>query len=220
MPKREPTIVEGTRVPSHNGRITALVNCPYCSGRHEHSMPSANTQLLQLSTCNMGQYIVMLKGHREMKLAVALLETSQPKTNERDLHRFIQSLPFIPEKQDVYLLRVEHPFWKYRDGSPQIVLMTNVRWSVVSHSPGGWDWGCTNGGSADLALNILNQFAPPGSGGLAPVKCRHGFASQTAWSLYPRFVDEFIAAVLPDAFFAIAGSDIRAFVERYDAEPK
>ena len=43
--------------------------------------------------------------------------------------------------------------------------VTNVPWTVIQHSPDGFEWGYEGSGPADLALNILNAFVPSGSDG-------------------------------------------------------
>jgi len=84
-----------------------------------------------------------------------------------------------------------------RHGDPFDIgnLETNVPWSVIQHSPTGFEIGYGGSGPADLALNILNAFVPPGKDGLAAVPCYKGECSQTAWRLHQTFKFEYIATM-------------------------
>jgi len=77
------------------------------------------------------------------------------------------------------------------DGDPH----SNIVHSCVSHSPTGIEWGYAGSGPADLALNILCMFVPPGSDGEPPAKCWRGVASATAVRLHQAFKWEFIGGV-------------------------
>ena len=74
--------------------------------------------------------------------------------------------------------------------------LSNVPRSVIFHSPDGFEWGYNGSGPADLALNIINAFVPPGWDKLDPVKCYKGEVSFTAFILHQEFKREFIE-VLP-----------------------
>jgi hypothetical protein len=71
-------------------------------------------------------------------------------------------------------------------------VVTNVPWTVIQHSPEGFEWGYAGSAPADLALNILNAFMPPGSDGQPPIKCWQGYCSYTAMVLHQHFKDAFI----------------------------
>lgn len=81
----------------------------------------------------------------------------------------------------------------------QNIPITNVPWTVIQHSPTGFEWGYGGSGPADLALNILNAFRPPrtdgGGDGHEPMKCYHGYCSKTAWALHQAFKWRFIKAI-------------------------
>lgn len=70
--------------------------------------------------------------------------------------------------------------------------VTNVPRSVIHHSPDGFEFGYGGSGPADLALNIMNAYIPPGTDGLPPVDCFKGQCSATAWRLHQEFKREFI----------------------------
>lgn len=97
-----------------------------------------------------------------------------------------------------------------RDQLPHRV-QTNVPWSVVEHSPSGFEWGYAGSGPADLALNILNLFEPPGSDGEEEVLCFRGQASRVAYELHQAFKEDFIAC-LPWEGDVIPGWEIRAWI--------
>lgn len=92
-----------------------------------------------------------------------------------------------------------------RDGNDTTgEVITNVPWSVIDHSPTGFNWGYGGSGPADLALNILNAFVPPGTDGLEPVRCYRNTCSRTAQRLHQQFKWEFIASM------DVAGGQISA----------
>lgn len=93
------------------------------------------------------------------------------------------------------------------------MIKTNARWSVVHHSPSGFEYGYSGSGPADLALNILNMFVEPGEDGAEPVECFVGVASRTAWELHQSFKEEFIAPLCREGEHTIAGAEIRAWIE-------
>jgi len=72
---------------------------------------------------------------------------------------------------------------------------TNVPWSVIDHSPDGFNWGYGGSGPADLALNILNAFVPPGTDGHEEVNCYRNTCSRTAWDLHQAFKNEFLVGM-------------------------
>lgn len=76
---------------------------------------------------------------------------------------------------------------------------TNVPWTAIWHSPDGFEWGHGGSGPADLALNILNAFVPPGSDDFEPVRMPiEGKASRTAVDLHQQFKWEFLAKLPKD----------------------
>ncbi len=86
-----------------------------------------------------------------------------------------------PPDGDVILRRVPD-FEQGLDFSDRLMhrVQTNVRWSVVAHSPDGFEWSSGGSGPADLSLNILNMFCPPATDGREPIPCYEGEASATA----------------------------------------
>lgn len=96
---------------------------------------------------------------------------------------------------------------------------TNIPWSVISHSPTGFEWGYGGSGPADCALNILNAFVPPGSDDLPPIKCYGGECSETAWRLHQKFKWDFIAQ-MPHAGGTIKAADIQHWIENMIDEQK
>ena len=93
---------------------------------------------------------------------------------------------------------------------------TKILRNTDSHETGsfgaafGAEWG---DGPADLALNILNMFVPPGEDGLPPVRCFEETASRTAWDLHQEFKREFIAPLERFANHVISGVKIREWIE-------
>ena len=102
----------------------------------------------------------------------------------------------------------------------QSILQTNVAWSVVHHSPSGFEFGYGGSGPADLSLNILNMFCPPGEDGLPPVRCFEGAASRTAWDLHQRFKSTFIAPLERFADHVLSGAEIRKWIEAIQEQRK
>lgn len=95
---------------------------------------------------------------------------------------------------------------------------TNVPVSVVQHSPTGFAWGYGGSGPADLALNILNLFVPPGTDGFPKCKLYEGYASFTANVLYQDFKRAYIE-ILPHEGGTIKGEEIRAWIDRNKPTP-
>lgn len=102
------------------------------------------------------------------------------------------------------------PVMLYRSGE---LAETNLPRSVAHHSPDGFEWGYAGSGPADLALNILNAYIPPGFDGHAPVPCWHGYCSQTAWQLHQPFKDRFLVS-LPRSGRTIASDEILAWLDK------
>jgi len=91
--------------------------------------------------------------------------------------------------------------------------ITNVPWSVIWHSPDGFNWGYGGSGPADLALNILNAYVPPGTDGLESVKCYQGECSATASYLHQEFKREIIAAI-PVSGATIYAETIHSWIKK------
>ena len=129
-----------------------------------------------------------------------------------EAHDMLPPLPWDPETGDVVLERVPD-FEGGLDlaGNLKHKVRTNVPWSVVEHSPTGLRWGYGGSGPADLALNILNLFEPPGSDGQGSVKCFDGEASRTAYELHKDFKARFLAG-MPWEGGRILGTEIRAWI--------
>ncbi len=53
-------------------------------------------------------------------------------------------------------------------------------------------------GMLDLALNVLNEYVPPGADGEEVVECRRNVASATAWELHEAFAREKLLPFAPD----------------------
>lgn len=122
-------------------------------------------------------------------------------------------LPWDPQSGDVVLRRVPD-FNRGLDTTGGLirVVQTNVPWSAIQHSPGGFEWGYGGSGPTDLALNILNAFVPPGADGRRPNKCWDGCCSVTAWELRHEFTNAFLAA-LPWEGGVLEGWRIREWIE-------
>ena len=94
--------------------------------------------------------------------------------------------------------------WRDEDGT----VHANVPHSVVWHSPSGFEVGYGGSGPADLALNVLNAFVPPGrspsidADGVehddSPVKCYAGQCSAFAARHHQAFKVQFIATMHRD----------------------
>ncbi len=91
------------------------------------------------------------------------------------------------------------------------VVQTNVPWSVIQYSLGGFEWGYGGSGTTDLALNILNAFVPPGADGRRPEGCWNGWCSATAWELRHEFTCAFLAS-LPWEGGVLEGELIREWI--------
>src|SRR5579862_9119212 len=92
-----------------------------------------------------------------------------------------------PATADVVIALLREPVFDHSgmpvlDGAGNVITtpVTNVPWSVVSHRPSGFEWGYGGSGPADLALNILNWFVPPGTDS-DDVDCFYGTCSFLAW---------------------------------------
>lgn len=119
-------------------------------------------------------------------------------------------LPFDPMAGDVIVRRVP-ALGDSRGDPPRGRVVTNVARTVVHHSPTGYEFGYGGSGPADLALNVLNLFVPPGADGLPPVRCYRHSASRTAWQLHQPFKWKFIGP-LPEEGGVIPGALIRAWI--------
>lgn len=138
-------------------------------------------------------------------------EGSSP-DSKRKAGSMLPPLPWDPESGDVVLARVPN-FAAGLDTGSNLMheVQTNVPWSVVEHSPDGFEWGYGGSGPADLALNILNLFEPPGTDGQQPERCFDGECSRTAQVLHQAFKRDFIAP-MPWTGGTIPGVEIRSWI--------
>ena len=101
-----------------------------------------------------------------------------------------------------------------RFGEPAIKeVRTNVPVTVIHHSPTGFEFGYSGSGPADLALNILNWFVPPGYGAGSPIRCFNGFCSRTAWEAHHEFLRYWIAPLDRDQGGQFQGQAILDWIE-------
>lgn len=111
--------------------------------------------------------------------------------------------------------------WRTANG----VVRTNVKHSVIWHSPTGFGVGYGGSGPADLALNILNAFVPPIGKTMphpvwgedpdtTPVACYRRRASLFAAHWHQDFKREFIAT-LPEAGGVIPLLTISDWIETH-----
>ncbi len=105
--------------------------------------------------------------------------------------------------------------WRLNQDSGFAELVTNLPVTVIRGSPTGWAWGSRGSGAQDLALNILNQFFPPFSDGFEPICCQSGLASQTAFELAPKFVEEVIAQLDASQPAKINVVDVQNWIATY-----
>ncbi|RKZ08822.1 hypothetical protein DRQ25_08140 [Candidatus Fermentibacteria bacterium] len=112
------------------------------------------------------------------------------------------------------------------DGTP----ITNVPWLVIDHSPTGFNWGYGGSGSADLALNILeNALWTLGLASKAGTarpnnedkyfsfdnevfKCYNGRCMAAAWEYHQDFKWQFLTEEMPESGGFIPWSHIVAFI--------
>ena len=92
--------------------------------------------------------------------------------------------------------------------------MVNIKQRIVYHSPTGFNWGYDGSGSADLALNVLDDALrrlkwPGRKITVGQVKCY-----ELAWALHQDFKWHFIAQ-LPYQGGEIALSEICEWLEKY-----
>lgn len=116
----------------------------------------------------------------------------------------------------------------WRDENKHV--QANVPHSVIWHSPDGFECGYGGSGPADLALNILNAFVPPGmpidfekEGDWlrddAAEKCFRGFASRFAVRHHIQFKFEFIGK-MDEAGGRIEARVIREWIAARRAETR
>jgi hypothetical protein len=89
--------------------------------------------------------------------------------------------------------------------------LSNVPHTVIWHSPTGFEFGYGGSGPADLALNILNAFVPPGTDGEEPVECYKSVCSGTAARLHQQFKSDYIA-MMPKTGGVILASQIKGWL--------
>lgn len=74
-------------------------------------------------------------------------------------------------------------------------IWTNVPHRVMHHGS-GYNWGYSGSGPAELALNILENYAyRPGVPSGGKVSCFKGKCSRLAWNLHQKFKAEIISNV-------------------------
>lgn len=112
----------------------------------------------------------------------------------------------------------------WRNGDTAQPCGASIPRTVVWHSPDGFNFGYGGSGPADLALNILNAFVPPGreidwedenddpDRDDAPTKCYQGVCSRFAQRHHQDFKREFIAPMSGDGG-TIAGATIRQWID-------
>lgn len=99
-------------------------------------------------------------------------------------------MPLVrPIRKDILLVRQPCEDGAFR---AHVEPETNVPWSVVNHSPTGLNWGYAGSGPADLALNILNAWVPPGADELPAVQEYISLASGTASAYHQEFKMDFL----------------------------
>jgi hypothetical protein len=103
---------------------------------------------------------------------------------------------------------------RHKDGT---ALTGDLPHTVIWHSPTGFEFGYGGSGPADLALNILNAFVPPGHDILDPVECYKGVCSATAARLHQDFKFAFIAGVDKNIGATIKADTIRAWLNERGA---
>ena len=96
------------------------------------------------------------------------------------------------EEEDLVLIAQPMRFDVKLSRNENDAAVTNVPHSIIHHSPCGFEWGYAGSGPADLALNILNAFVPPGFDGLPQSQMWKGRASFTADFLHQLFKNEFL----------------------------
>lgn len=101
------------------------------------------------------------------------------------------------------------------DGAPQ----TNIKLTIIHHSPDGFEWGYGGSGPADLALNILENVLQSNGYNGKHVKCYQGTCFQEAWRLHIDFKRQFIET-MPNQGGAIATSRILDWILQHrEKEP-
>lgn len=120
-----------------------------------------------------------------------------------DIHFLNEPGPDVVVQRDTFPPDAEHP-------EPWTFVRVNVPRTVVWHSPGGFDFGYSGSGPADLALNILQAFLPG-----RDVDCFAGTkCSRAAARLHQDFKEQFLARI-PDGTFRIefTAAEIKAWIE-------
>jgi hypothetical protein len=130
----------------------------------------------------------------------------------------LDPLPTRPWNADVKIWR-EHGV---RDTSG--LVGASIPHTVIWHSPDGFNFGYEGSGAADLALNILNAFVPPGpeidaeneeeymDRDDAPQKCFRGTCSRFAARYHQQFKREFIAPMC-DPGATISAATVVAWID-------
>jgi hypothetical protein len=132
-----------------------------------------------------------------------------------DRFRMDNSLPWTPPRGDINIREVGKA-----GGASHF--QTNVAWSVFKGATLGFEPGHLAQGADELALNILNQFVPPGSDGYPPVaySAPHwapnvtNEASRTAHLLESAFRYQFIYG-MDNKGGTLSGSAIRQWIDEH-----
>jgi len=95
------------------------------------------------------------------------------------------------------------------DGTPS----TNIPQRYSYHSPGGFEWGYSGSGPADLALNVLAHFLP-----IDETTQIHrialGIVTDTAWTLHQAFKRDFLEG-MPEEGGHLPAEEIKAWIEEH-----
>jgi hypothetical protein len=111
-----------------------------------------------------------------------------------------------PDAGSVKFIWSDVMLWRESDRA-----ITNVPILVHYHAT-DFDWGRSGSGPADLALNILHQFIPPGADGAAPLTINGVMMSRLAFGLHIPFADRFLLR-LPQGGGRIAAGAIADWIE-------
>lgn len=126
------------------------------------------------------------------------------------------------------LTRLTQPFDAdvrvWRSAPPLSEVHSNIPWTVIQHSPDGFECGYSGSGPADLALNILNAFVPPRAGCPIslwaaeadddPVRMRVGAASRFAMHWHQLFKHKFITRLSREGG-VIPAAAVREWIEQH-----
>lgn len=95
--------------------------------------------------------------------------------------------------------------------------ITNVPHRVVSHSPGGFEFGYGGSGPADLALNILQDFLLSIGHRGPTTSCYRGSCFTHAWLMHQQFKWDFVAKSGKDGG-RVSVEEVASWVEQHQPE--